>query len=385
MSVRKRKWLTRSGEAREAWIVDYFDQQGERHIETFERKKDADAKHAEVRVDVRAGVHVAPSKSRTVAEASALWLEGVKGRIERATLADYKGHVDRFIKTSLGQVKLSDIGMATVRAFEDRLRKSNSDAMVRKVLTTFGTLVADAQERGLVARNVVHDLIRSRKGKRSNEKRQKAKLKVGVDIPAPDEVAAILEAAKQIANGRFRPIFVTAAFTGLRASELRGLRWDDVDLKKNELHVRQRADRFKEIGRPKSQAGERTVPFGSFVANTLKEWKLRSPKSELGLVFPNGAGNVEDLVNIVKRGLIPAGVKAGLVKGGNAKYRGMHLFRHFYASWCIDRNLPPKVIQERLGHASITITYDRYGHLFPRGDDAEEIDAAELRVVGTAT
>jgi integrase len=158
-----------------------------------------------------------------------------------------------------------------------------------------------------------------------------------------------------------------------------------VDLKKNELHVRQRADRFREIGRPKSQAGERTVPFGSSVANTLKEWKLRSPNSNLGLVFPNGKGNVEDLVNIVKRGLIPAGVAAKVVEDGKAKYTGMHVFRHFYASWCIDRNLPPKVVQERLGHASITITYDRYGHLFPRGDDASEIDAAELRVVGSAT
>jgi integrase len=165
-----------------------------------------------------------------------------------------------------------------------------------------------------------------------------------------------------------------AAFTGLRASELRGLRWIDVDLKKNELHVRQRANRFKKIGSPKSHAGERTVPFGSFVANTLKEWKLACPKGDLGLVFPNGAGKVEDLVNIVKRGLIPA----------SAKYTGMHVLRHFYASWCIDRNLPPKVIQERMGHSSITITFDRYGHLFPRSDDTKEIDAAELRVVGAS-
>ncbi len=66
MSVRKRKWITRSGEEREAWIVDYVDQDGERHIETFAKKKDADARHDEVKVDVRAGVHVAPSKSVTV-------------------------------------------------------------------------------------------------------------------------------------------------------------------------------------------------------------------------------------------------------------------------------------------------------------------------------
>ena len=378
MSVRKRKWTTRSGEDREAWVVDYTDQQGERHIETFERKKDADARHADVTVDVKAGVHVAPSKSVTVSEAAALWLAGNKSRIERATHVDYEGHVDRFISPKLGKIKLSDLTRPMVRAFEDKLRKTCSNSMVRKVLTTLGTLVADAEERGLVARNVVQDLTRSRKGKKTHEGRKKPKLKVGVEIPTPQEVAAIIVRAKP----RWRPIFVVAAFTGLRASELRGLRWEDVDLKANELHVRQRADRFREIGWPKSHAGQRTVPFGSYVANTLREWKLRCPKSEQDLVFPNGKGNVEDLVNIVKRGLIPAGIEG---KDGKAKYTGMHVFRHFYASWCIDRNLPPKVVQERLGHSSITITYDRYGHLFPRGDDAKEIDAAELRVVGSAT
>src|SRR5215472_6236791 len=66
VSVRKRQWTTRSGEQKEAWIVDYFDQEGDRHIETFQRKKDADDYHATVRVDVRQGIHTAPSKSATV-------------------------------------------------------------------------------------------------------------------------------------------------------------------------------------------------------------------------------------------------------------------------------------------------------------------------------
>jgi integrase len=74
MSVRKRQWITRKGEQREAWIVDYADGQGERHIETFERKKDADARAAQVKVDVGKGVHVAPNKSPTVAQAGAKWL-----------------------------------------------------------------------------------------------------------------------------------------------------------------------------------------------------------------------------------------------------------------------------------------------------------------------
>jgi integrase len=72
----------------------------------------------------------------------------------------------------------------------------------------------------------------------------------------------------------------------------------------------------------------------------------------------------------------------------NRQYTGLHSLRHFYASWCINRTedggseMPPKVVQERLGHASITMTFDRYGHLFPRGNDAKELDAAERSLLG---
>ena len=67
MAVRKRKWTTKKGEPRESWIVDYVDQHRHRHIQTFARKKDADVYEASVKVDVRAGIHTAPSKSITVA------------------------------------------------------------------------------------------------------------------------------------------------------------------------------------------------------------------------------------------------------------------------------------------------------------------------------
>ena len=238
--------------------------------------------------------------------------------------------------------------------------------MVRKIMASLGSILADAQEQGLVAHNAVRDLRRNRKrGKEQQaDKRQKGKLKVGVDIPSPDEIKTIITNA----SGRWRPLLITAIFTGLRASELRGLTWKDVNLKEQELHVRQRADRFNEIGKPKSHAGERVVPLPKFVVNTLKEWKLACPKSDLDLVFPNGKGKVESLANIINRGLIPAQAEP--------KYTGMHVLRHFYASWCIDQNLPAKVIQERLGHSSITLTYDRYGHLFPRGDDVGKLDKA---------
>jgi integrase len=383
VSVRKRRWVTRSGEEREAWVVDYADQHAERHIETFAKKKEADARHAEVKVDVRAGVHVSPSKSVNIKEAGESWIRAAEGHgLERATIKQYREHVGQHIVPFIGAIKLSEISPQTVRKFEDRLReKGRSPAMVRKIIGSLGSLLADAQEQGLAARNAVRDLRRNRRrGKERNaERRQKGKLKVGLDIPTPDEIKAIVGNAK----GRWRPLLVTAIFTGLRASELRGLRWKDLDLNANELRVHQRADRFNEIGKPKSAAGERVVPFGKLVANTLKEWKLACPKSAGDLVFPNGAGKVESLANIINRGLIPAQVAGGVVVDEKAKYTGMHSLRHFYASWCINRptdgglGLPPKIVQERLGHSSITMTYDRYGHLFPRGDDTKELDAAE--------
>ena len=71
-----------------------------------------------------------------------------------------------------------------------------------------------------------------------------------------------------------------------------------------------------------------------------------------------------------------------------AKYFGMHALRHFYAWWCINRKvdggqeLPLKTVQVRLGHATIAMTADVYGHLFPRGDDAAELAAAERVLLG---
>jgi integrase len=153
------------------------------------------------------------------------------------------------------------------------------------VLGALGAILADAQERGLVSQNVVRGL-RSRRlrGKeRRADRRQRGKLRIGVDIPSPEQIRAIIAALE----GRWRPLLLTAIFTGLRASELRGLRWTDVDLKRNELHVRQRADYYRQIGALKSEAGERTIPLAPMLINTLREWKLACPKGELGLVFPN--------------------------------------------------------------------------------------------------
>jgi integrase len=203
-----------------------------------------------------------------------------------------------------------------------------------------------------------------------------------VHIPTPDEARAIVAALATLTR-RWRPLLLTAIFTGLRASELRGLRWIDVDLKGGEIHVRQRADRYNKIGALKSEAAERTVPLIPLLINALREWKLACPKGELGLTFPNTLGRIESLSNIITYALHPALIAAGVILDGKPKYGGLHALRHFYTSWCINRRadggleLPLKVVQARLGHASIQMTADRYGHLFPRGDDRAELAAAE--------
>jgi integrase len=383
MSVRKRKWITRLGEAKEAWVVDYTDQQGTRHLKTFDRKKEADEYHASVRVDVSRGVHT--STKVTVAEAAAKWLADAEDRLEPATVESYQQHLKDHIAPYIGATKLSDVTVPLVREFADRLRKEKrSPPMVRRVIGDLGSILADAQERGLLAVNAVRSLSH-RKKRRHTERRHKARLEVGKDIPSPAEIRAIVAHL----NGRWRPLILTAIFSGLRASELRGLRWEDVDLKKAELHVRQRADKYKIIGKPKSASGQRTIPMPPILVNTLREWKLACPKSALGLVFPTGAGNVEYHVNIVVRGLAPAQIAAGVItKAGKAKYTGLHALRHFYASWCINRKedgglgLPLKVVQHRLGHSTIHMTADTYGHLFPSGDDGAELAAAERALLG---
>jgi integrase len=384
MSVRKREWTTPKGEAKAAWVVDYTDTTGKRRLKTFRLKKAADAFAATASVEVREGVHVADSASVTVEKAGALWItSGESAGLERSTINQRKSHLEHHIIPLIGQTLLSRLTVPAVRDFEDTMRKEGrSPAMVKKVLTSLGSILADAGERGLAMRNPVRDIKGSRKGRdRRQEKRQKGKLEVGVDIPAREEIKALVAAL----DGNWKPLLVTAIFTGMRSSELRGLRWQDVNFRKGEISVHQRADQFKEIGPTKSEAGVRTIPVPPIVISSLKEHRLKQAPG-IELVFANPDGEPRSHTNIVNKGLKPAMIRAGVtVRSGEAveaKYTGLHALRHFYASWLINRKedgglgLPVKMVQERMGHASIVMTMDTYGHLFPRLDDGTELAQA---------
>jgi integrase len=105
------------------------------------------------------------------------------------------------------------------------------------------------------------------------------------------------------------------------------------------------------------------------------------------LVFPSSVGTAAAYPNVVRK--LASVFKAAHVvdKQGRPKY-GPHAFRHFFASWCINpksrggRELPAKVVQEWLGHSSITMTLDIYGHLFPSGANRAEITASEKALLG---
>jgi integrase len=367
MAVRKRSWITKSGQHRESWIVDYADQAGDRHIETFARKKDADAYQAKVGVDVRAGTHTAPSKSITVEQAGKNWIESVAlDDREESTLAQYRQHTAH-INERIGNTKLAELTAPGITNFRNDLLKTMSRVMARKVLSSLKSLLRHAQASGEVNQNVAVAV----KIKKNN--RDKKKLEVGVDIPTGVEIKMIIDAATPTT----KPLLLTAILAGLRSSELRGLRWIDVDLKQGKLKVAQRADRYGKIGSPKSASSHRTVPLPPQLVQALREWKLQCPKGT-GLVFPAVSGDAVALHNNVVRAFTAAVRAAGVLEDGEPKYTGLHALRHFYASWCINPKkrgglgLTAKEVQTLLGHSTIVMTMDTYGHLFPDSDDVHK-------------
>src|SRR5262249_48073110 len=137
MSVRKRTWKTSQGEIKEAWIVDCFDKDGVRHIKTFQTKGEADDHAAKTRINIKRGMHTAPSKSITVAEACDKWIKRVEadGK-ERSTLDQYRQHAKLHIIPRLGKFKLANLEMK-VEDFREDLLANLSRPLARKVLVSF--------------------------------------------------------------------------------------------------------------------------------------------------------------------------------------------------------------------------------------------------------
>jgi integrase len=373
-TIRKRVWETKDGAPKVRWLCDYRDAENRRRFETFLKKKDAEARLTDIRSELKLGIHTPSSDSLTVAEAAKIWLTAPRPRpLERATLRNYEDYVNRYIVPLLGRYKLSKLSTALIVGFRDAMLKRTSPVTTRKVLLALKGTLKEAKLRGLVAQNNALDVTVE------IDDRDEELLEIGRGIPTKEEVRTLIDAS----TGRWRPFIHVLAFAGLRASEARGLTWDDVDLDASTITIRQRADRFNAIGRPKSKAGRRTIPLGPMVTNVLKEWRRRLPVGKSGLVFPSQADTPMLHSNIVNLWFRPLQKKVGIVdRDGRPKY-GLHILRHFAASHWIDLEFQPKQIQTMMGHASITMTYDRYGHLFPSHEaDQAKLAKGELSILG---
>lgn len=414
-SVRKRTWQS-GGQQRTAWVVDYFDQHGKRRLKTCGTKKQATDFLTTCSYEVRQGTHTPASQSITVAEAVDLWLEhGEAEDLEAGTLRTYRVVAEHHVLPIIGRMKLAQLSRPVIEQYRDDLLtgavpdgQKRSRVMARKALGAVKAALKEAQRRGKVAQNVASDVtIKRNRG-------EKRKLELGVDVPDQAEVKAILETA----SARWRPLILTTVFCGLRSSELRGLTWDHVDFDQRLIRIRQRADRWGRMGPPKSEAGDRDIPMAPIVLNTLKEWRLACPRhgvekdrdgrvtnpGELRYVFPTPSGAVMDHAMVYRRAFGDLQLASGIArpkldddgepvtrlnrKTGERvpvlvpKY-GPHAFRHFCASWWIKQGFGPKSIMGMMGHASITMTFDVYGHLFPADqEDHDRLEAGQIGLVG---
>ena len=384
MAIRERAWTSSKGEEKKAWLVDYRDGAGVRRFKQFARKKDAKEWLTEAAWEVSKGLHTADSQSVTVAAAADLWIKAAEGNErERGTVEQYRTIARLHIIPLIGAERLSKLSRPKVERFRDQLLETRSKAMAGKAVRALSRIIGEAQRRGLVAQNVASAV------KVNRPSRDKPK----VEIPTKDELRAMLEHA-----GELKPLLMTAIFSGLRASELRGLRWHDIDLKENTITVLQRADKYCDIGPPKSASGYRTIPISAALVSELKAWKLRCPNGKLGLAFPNSVGGVQDYGHLLRRRFFPVQVAAGVcepvieagkpkmdAKGNQvqqARY-GLHSLRHAAASAWIKQGVDLKRLTVWLGHSSVQMSVDVYGHLLtdPAGD-AALIEAAHVELLG---
>jgi integrase len=373
MSVRKRAWKTGTGETKEAWVVDYFDQGGNRRHETFEQKADAKRREAQVRLDKSVGKTVA--LNGIFKDAAERWLEYLErdGR-EPGTLRTYRGHLDHHLLPIIGRTKLSKINHDVVENVRNHLldEKVRTRVMAAKVFRTFKSILRHHRMSHL-AMDVRPIKIEGRTMRR---------LAFGKDMPSIEEIARMASVTEgdRPQQKRRRALLMVAAFCGLRASEIRGLRWSDIDLDKRELRVERRADRFNNIGNHRPPAG---APFRSAgrCAKPYANGRSHSQRAS-ELVFATRRGTV-DSHSSIRRLLLSIQRAAGV-----SPY-GPHSLRHFFISWCVmpqtqgGRGIDVKTVSTWASHSSITLTLNVYAHLM-REPDRAEIDKSTAAVLNAA-
>ena len=345
--------------------------EGKRIFKTFATLAEAKAWRSEAQVALRRGTMRAAS-SGTLREVAEAWLDGVKsGAIRNRSGHAYKPSVIRGYETALvtrvlpelGGLRLSEFRRVDLQDFADRLCAHGLDpSTVRNTLMPLRAIFRRAVARGEVAVNPTSGLeLPAMEGARDR-------------IASPAEAAELLAALPE----HDRALWATAMYAGLRRGELLALRWEDVDLAGGVIHVERSWDAKEGAVAPKSRAGWRTVPIPAVLRDYLVEHKLRSGR-HVGLVFGTSYTQPFTPSNVRKRANV-AWLRAGL------EPIGLHECRHTFASLMIAAGVNAKALSAYMGHSSVTITLDRYGHLMPGNESeaAQRLDAYLVRAMAEA-
>jgi integrase len=295
-------------------------------------------------------------RSPTVAEAGAEWLEAARSgvalnrsgdRYKPSALRGYEQGLRIHLVPALGSVRLGELRRSDVQRMVNRLmRDGHTPSTIRNAVMPLRVICRWAISLDEIAVNPVAGVqLPAVRGRRDR-------------IADPEEAEALLAA---LPDGD-RALWATALYAGLRLGELRALLWTDVDLAAGVIRVERTWDPYVGPIEPKSRAGNRTVPIPAVLRQALVEHR-RSDNGAGGLVFGRPGG----------RPFEPSGVNRRARRHWEAaglERIGLHECRHTFASLMIAAGVNPKALSTFMGHASITITLDRYGHLLP-GSEGE--------------
>ena len=341
----------------QAWV--WSNRDGRKIRRTFPTHAAARSWRAQALREVETGARRAGTRT-TIRQAAEAWLSGVeRGEIRTRAGANYKPSAMRGYEQALrlrvlpaiGGVRLSEVTTADLQRLVDRWQAdpSMSASTIRNTVKPLQAIYRRACLRDGLPVNPT----------------------VGLDLPAARErrerIVPPHTAAKLIAAlpSEERALWATALYAGLRLGELRALRWDAVDLAGGVIEVREAWDPKVGPIAPKSAAGRRKVPVSAALRDLLLEHRLASGRAD-GLVFSRD-GARPFAPNAAARRADPAWRAAGL------EPIRLHEARHTFASFMIAAGVNAKALSTYMGHGSITITFDRYGHLMP-GNEAEAAD-----------
>jgi integrase len=327
-------------------------------------KKDADKRLAELLHQLDTGTFMKPGKT-ALAEYLERWLNDyVWHNLAPRTAEGYEHIIRRHLIPSLGNIPLTQLKPEHLqRYYSEKLSDGRCDRKgalsprtVRHHHVTLHDALEHAVKMGLLNRNVA-DAVSPPRYQRSQWQ-----------TLSEFDISTFLEAAKKT---NYYVLFYAAIFTGMRRSELLALRWCDVDLLLCQAHVNRTIHRLRTdeivFRAPKSAKGRRMVSLSPSTAMLLQEYKDKQAiqRAILGIPLKD-----DDLIfsDLEGKPLLPDTVTHAWVK--LARRTGLngvrlHDARHTHASLMLKQGVHPKIVQERLGHASIQITLDTYSHVAP--------------------